>query len=137
MKKIILGTVIALLVSIIPLSVIADCPSPCCCDCGYRNIYRVSYFDNFHNWVTVETEAWTAREAAEDLGLRAGYDCFVGHVETSDEPALYWYRVSYFDESHNWVVEYVEALNRDEAALSLGLEAGKDCFVGRAVGYTG
>jgi len=48
-----------------------------------------------------------------------------------------WYKVSYFDEAHVWTSEYVLAWNFREAAGSLNLTAGRDCFVGRAVGYTG
>ena len=40
-----------------------------------------------------------------------------------------WYKVSYFDESDNWVTRNVSAWNRDLAAESLDKKAGYDCFV--------
>lgn len=44
------------------------------------------------------------------------------------------YRVSYFDEAHNWTTTYVYAQNYRHAATKLGLEYGRggNCWVGRA-----
>lgn len=50
-----------------------------------------------------------------------------------------WYRVSFFDENHDWVTMYVEMPvidGRENAAEYFGRRAGYDCFVGCAVGYT-
>ena len=41
-----------------------------------------------------------------------------------------YYDVSYFDASHDWVTTNVDAWTAREAAAKLGLDAGKDCFVG-------
>ena len=59
-----------------------------------------------------------------------------------------WYRVSYseavyleFEEwgigywSSQWVSMYVFAHDRESAAELLGLDAGRNCFVGRVIGY--
>lgn len=58
----------------------------------------------------------------------------------------YWYKVSYFERiwntdinmwSHKWVFQYIKAHNSKAAAKLLGLEAGYNCFVVRAIGYHG
>ena len=41
--------------------------------------YRVSYRDGVE-WVTVVVNATDSDHAASQIGLRAGKDCFVGHV---------------------------------------------------------
>lgn len=103
MKKLIAGLVaLGLLVaSLIPTGVSAQS----CCDyevgdCCWRtccaeqvNDYRVSYLKKVPTgimfqgvemvagvWTTEVVTAHNADEAAEMLGLRAGYDCFVGRV---------------------------------------------------------
>ena len=97
-----LGIVIALALLMVPAITFAqvencceyECNSCCweqCC-AEQTNMYRVSYFEKVdsgfktpwgatmwaHEWVTVEVEAHNSEEAAEMLGLRAGYNCFVG-----------------------------------------------------------
>ena len=62
---------------------------------------------------------WTCR--LSDLNCKWSCDC----------PKLY--RVSYFDENHDWVTEYVYAFNREQAKRKLGVTGG--CIVGRAIGY--
>ena len=124
--KILIGLLIAGLL-LIPSVVSAECER--CCDLyEWQQYYEVKYFDE-GEWVTEEVEAWTAREAAEILGLRAGYDCFVGFSHTVQEPILNTYRVS-FREDGVWVTEYVEAESSEQAAAHFGKRAGYDCFVG-------
>ena len=69
------------------------------------------------------------------------------------EGISYWFKVSYFEKvwnedigmwSHQWVTEYVEVFAEnpkvalsDRAAKTLGLKAGYNCFVTRAIGYQG
>ena len=140
MKKILIGLAIlgVILGMLWPVVVSADFSSEQCERCCYlydvTKYYRVSHFDSNHDWITERVEAWTAREAGEKLGLRAGYDCFVGYEGAEFEPILNWYSVSYFDDGHNWVTVLVEAESSEDAALQLGLRAGYDCFVGRVLG---
>ena len=134
MKKLIAGLIlVGMLVGLLmPVAVSADtCTERCCYLYDFSKYYNVSYFDESHDWVTEQVEAWTAREAAEKLDLRAGYDCIVGYNSTDFEPVLNSYKVSYFDASHNWTIEYVQAESSKDAALQLGLRAGYDCFVGK------
>ncbi len=58
----------------------------------------------------------------------------------------YWFKVSYFERvwlpeiqmwSHTWVSQYIEAHDSKVAAELLGLEAGYNCFVVRAISYHG
>ena len=102
MKKILIGIVaLAMLMAmLIPSAVAAqencceykvgDCCWKMCC-AEQTRVYRVGYFEKvptgifWHGvemvagkWVTTEVEAHNGDEAAEILGLRAGYDCFVG-----------------------------------------------------------
>jgi len=104
MKKRLIAGLVALgilIASVIPTGVSADS----CCDyegdsCCWRmccaeqtNDYRVSYLKKVPTgyffrgmecvagvWTTEIVEAHNAEEAAEMLGFRAGYDCFVGRV---------------------------------------------------------
>ena len=55
--------------------------------CGIRlKLYRVSYFNSKHKWVTDKVEAYTRNGAVRNLNkekglkLRAGRNCFVSHV---------------------------------------------------------
>lgn len=135
MKKILIGLLIAgmlvvLLGSVVGASFSQEQCERCCYLYNVTKWYRVSYFDAEHNWVTERIGAWTAREAAEKLDLRAGYDCFVGYEGTDFEPILKSYKVSHFV-GGNWTVDYVEAKSAEDAAESLGLRAGYDCFVNR------
>ena len=98
----ILGIVAAFGVTLFPSAVGAQCPSEwencceytgCCRDMCCAQItrnYTVSYFEQvavgtFQGkpcfagiWKTVEVEAHNRNEAAELLGLRSSFDCFVG-----------------------------------------------------------
>ena len=128
MKKILIGLLIAGILSVIPLTVAGDCHERCCDLYTWQKFYDVSHSVN-GEWVTEEdVPAWSAREAAADFGLRAGYDCFVGFSHVEQEPILNTYRVSYSD--NGWVTEYVEAETSEDAAAQLGLRAGFNCFVG-------
>ena len=137
---------IALLIGgllLIPSTVGAiDCER--CCDLySWQQYYEVKYFNESHEWTSEIVEAWTAREAAEKLGLRAGYDCFVSFSHTVHEPILNTYEVWYNERvesgfytpwgtpmySHVWTYEIVEAEDSYQAANMLGLRAGYDCFV--------
>lgn len=104
MKKVLIGLLVALVFTLVlPTAIQADTP---CCDyevgsCCWRMCcakqvywYSVSYFEKvesgfYTNWGTpMYTGVWTvkyveahnSREAAELLGLRAGYSCFVARV---------------------------------------------------------
>jgi len=127
MKKILIGLVIlgVILVMLWPVVVSADC---------YNRWYNVSYFNEGHNWTTERVSSFSAYTAAWDLGLKAGYNCFVVSDGIDYEPRTFWYRVSYFDDGHSWVTVLVEAESSEDAALQLGLRAGYDCFVGRVLG---
>ena len=71
---------------------VGDCCWEACC-ANQTNQYRVSYLEKVPTgiyfqgvecvagvWTTEIVEAHDAEEAAEMLGLRAGYDCFVGRI---------------------------------------------------------
>ena len=135
MRKLIIGLVVLGVIAgmLIPVVVSADCHERCCHLYNVTKWYNVRHFDANHDWVTDRIDAWTAREAGEKLGLRAGYGCFVGYEGTDFEVILKSYRVSYFDNNHNWVTVYVEAESAEDAALQLGLRIGHDCFVGRVL----
>ena len=63
----------------------------------------------------------------------------------------FWYKVSYFERVESgfytpwgtpmykgvWTFEYVEAHDSEASAEALGMRAGYDCFVSRALGYVG
>jgi hypothetical protein len=130
MKKIIkgliaLGCAIGLLIpSVVNASWVCDYA----CDyCNFQNDYRVSYFDE-GNWVTENVIAWNARAAAEDLGLRAGRDCFVGFDKVNRDPVMYDFKVSFLGED-GWTVEYVQAESKRDAAALFGMTVGYDCWV--------
>jgi hypothetical protein len=96
MKKL-LGILIAIALLLVPAVVAAEsccdvcpCDLEACCE-AQTNWYAVSYFQKvptgifWHGvemvssvWTTEMVEAHNRFEAAELLGLRAGYDCFVG-----------------------------------------------------------
>ena len=93
--KLLIGllVVVALL---IPTAVAARCEMPCCCIEYCEDLtfdYKVSYFERVEVgmfqgrpcyagvWTTVIVEdVYDEYEAAESLGLRAGYDCWVSKV---------------------------------------------------------
>ena len=119
---------------LIPMVVSADYSTEQCERCCYlynvQKWYRVSYFDTNHAWVTERVDAWTAREAAEKLGLDAAENCWVGYEGTDFEVILKSYRVSFLDNGV-WTTQLVDAVSREDAAKQLGLSAGYDCWVGR------
>ena len=93
--KLLIGllVVVALL---IPTAVAARCEMPCSCIEYCEDLtfdYKVKYFKPVYlyfeqwdigywtsEWVSVIVEAHDEFEAAESLGLRAGYDCWVTKV---------------------------------------------------------
>ena len=125
--KILIGLLIAGLL-LIPSVVSAECHERCCDLYAWRQFYEVEYFDS-GNWTSEIVEAWAAREAAEKLGLRAGYDCWASFSHTVHEPILNEYRVS-FREDGVWVTKTTDAETREQAAAYFGKRAGYDCFVG-------
>ena len=146
MKKIIkgliaLGCAIGLLIpSVVSASYM--CHPRCCELYNLQKWYTVSYNEKVDSgfttpWGTpmwthvptsVDISAWNAKDAALDLGLRAGYDCFVGFDRVNHDPVLYDYKVSFFGED-GWTVEYVQAENKNDAAGQFGLTVGYDCWV--------
>ena len=133
MKKIIkgliaLGCAVGLLIpSVVSASYM--CHPRCCELYNLQKWYRVSYFDEGHNWVTQNVSAWNSEGAAESLNLTAGKDCFVGFDRVNHDPVLYWYKVSHFDADHNWVTPKVQAENKKDAAAQFGLRVSYDCWV--------
>jgi len=125
MKKFIAGLIILGMVvgMLIPIVVSADCLPECCC-CAHNRWYKVSYFDENHDWVIQRVSAWSASIAASKLGLTAGRGCFVLSDGVDYEPRMFLYKVSHFDDNHNWVSEYVEGENREDAVDKLGVEGG-------------
>ena len=84
MRKLLLILLVVVLL-FIPTAVSAGCPRDCLSS-GGNITYRVSYFNN-SEWVTeivtVNTTCLWARPsvaAAELIGLKAGYNCFVSRV---------------------------------------------------------
>ena len=98
MKKLlfILGSVGVIASLLIPSIISARCEMPCCCIEYCEDLtfdYKVSYFERVEVgmfqgrpcyagvWTTVIVEdVYDEYEAAESLGLRAGYDCWVSKV---------------------------------------------------------
>lgn len=100
-KLIVIGIILGMLAVMLPSVVGADCCDyysvPCCwrkCCAEVTYTYKVSYFEKVDSgfrtnwgtimwtgvWTSVEVEARNSKEAAEGLGLRAGYNCFVSRV---------------------------------------------------------
>lgn len=52
-------------------------------------LYKVSYFDENHNWVSKTVLATSARAAAASLGKIAGYGCFVSSMSGQQESMTY------------------------------------------------
>ena len=127
MKKLVIGLVIVGLVAATFVPALVGASERCCK--MYQKWYKVSYFDDVHDWVTELVQEQNAELAALELGLDAGRDCFVGFSHMVCEPVLREYRVSYRD-GVDWVTVCVNATDSDHAASQLGLRAGKDCFVG-------
>jgi hypothetical protein len=125
MKKGLIAVILGLLlVSLIPMAVSASCPE-CSWMCDIPNLYMVSYSQGGH-FVSVQVEALTSKAAAESLGLRAGYNCFVRRILPVVKKDLQWYRVWYWNQDlFRLVVTDIQALSTDDAALQLGL---KDCY---------
>ena len=134
MKKIIkgliaLGCVVGLLIpSVVSASYM--CHPRCCELYNLQKWYTVSYFDADHVWTGTNVSAWSAEDAALDLGLRAGYDCFVNFDRVNYEPVLYDFKVS-FSNDGVWTVEYVQAENKNDAADMFGKTVSYDCFVSK------
>lgn len=51
------------------------CREMCCANTTYW--FKVGHFDATHNWVIEFVKAKNSKVAAEMLGFRAGYNCFV------------------------------------------------------------
>jgi len=47
------------------------------CCCPFLRAYTVSYFDSKHKWGDELVMAYSSKDAAKRLGLKAGYNCFV------------------------------------------------------------
>jgi len=124
MKKIILGILIGILLLSVPVFTSANYCERCCYLYDVVKYYRVSYFDANHDWVTESVTAWTSEEAADKLGLEAGKNCFVGYNGTDFEPILRRYKVSYFNDEHEWVSETVEAESREDAVSMVNPSGG-------------
>ena len=99
MKKLIaIGIVLALLTILIAVPVAARCELPCCCveycnnlTFDYEVKFKVKVESGFftpwgtpmycHVWTTVIVEdVHNADEAADFLGLREGYECWISKV---------------------------------------------------------
>jgi hypothetical protein len=132
MKKIIKGLIaMACIIGLlIPSTVSAFdvCRKECCHLYHVQKWYTVEYRDEDSNWVATNVSAWTARSAAWELGLRAGYDCFVGFNSVNQDPVEYDWKVSRFVDGV-WTVETITATSRDAAAEQLGLKAGYNCWI--------
>ena len=134
MKKIIkgliaLGCVIGLLIpSVVSASYM--CHPRCCELFDLQKFYTVEYRLG-KDWVAESVPAWNADGAAAQLGLKAGYDCFVSFDRVNYDPVLYEFNVSFRNDEGDWVTEQVQAENKNDAADIFGKTVSYDCFVSK------
>ncbi len=125
--------ILALMLVLMPIAVSASPCTECAWTCNITNSYMVSYPQG-GLFVSVQVEALTSKAAAESLGLRAGYNCFVYRKLPVVKTDLQWYSVYYLGvDSSRPVITDVQALSTDDAAIRLGLRWDRDCFFVRII----